>query len=461
MTTTTNQDQREGLRPHLADSTSATAPPTMTRREKLRVIQGVGIGNALEWFDWTSYTIFAAYFAGQFFVAENPTTALLGTFAVFAAGFLMRPLGGLFFGWLADRRGRRGAMTLAMIITALGSMVIGISPTYEFVGAFAAAFLLAGRLLQGLGHGGEVVSSFTYVTEMAPADKRGRWSSTVFVFVTLGVTTATLLGALLTAALGVEAVSDWAWRIPFILGGFLGVYALYLRRNLDETPMFEQKHDPHGSAADTVDTPPRGRQLWREIWRHRNACLRIMALAAAGTVLYYVWAIQAPAFAIGALGMPPGPVMWIATAANLFFIACLAFWGWFSDRVGRKANWYIFALGGIVLTIPLTLLLTGGEGELWRLAVFMFAGMVLIAAPTAIMPAFFPEQFPTRIRAIGMGVPYSVAAALTGGTSPYLQTWLYDIGAPRVFDIYLIILCALVLVATWFAPETKGKPLPA
>lgn len=460
MTTVEPKDSRQKLRPpgiNVEPETPEAVSAQLTPKEKRKVIVGVGIGNALEWYDWTAYSVFAAYFAGQFFLNDVPITALLGTFAIFAAGFLMRPLGGLLFGWLADRNGRRNAMTLAMIITAGGSLLIGISPTYDVIGPVAALFLLTGRLMQGLGHGGEVVSSFTYVTEMAPGKRRGLWSSTVFVFVTLGVMTATILAALLTSTLGVGAVTEWAWRVPFILGGVVGVYGLYLRRSLDETPLFKAKQQTAASSAD--NNAPKSRIPWREIWKYRNACLRIMALAAGGTVLYYVWSIQAPSFAIGTLGMDPGPVMWIATGANVFFIICLVFWGWLSDKVGRKPNWYFFAIGTILLVIPLNLVLTGGDGESWRLVVFMFTGMLLVSAPTAIMPAFFPEQFPTHIRAIGMGLPYSVAAALTGGTAPYLQTWLYDIGMPRTFDIYLMVLCALVLVAAAVSPETRGKPL--
>jgi len=435
------------------------APPALGRAEKRRIVVGVGVGNALEWYDWTAYSIFAAYFAGQFFLTADPVAALLGTLAVFAAGFLMRPLGGLFFGWFADRLGRRQAMTLSMMITAGGSLLIGVSPTYTTIGPMAAAFLLIGRLLQGFGHGGEVVSSFTYVTEMAPAGKRGVWASSVFVFVTLGVMVATLLGATLTSAVGREAVGEWAWRVPFIVGGLLGVYALYLRRKLDETPMFKEKVAAAEAARAAGQGVPAGKTLWPEVWKHRGACLRIMGLAAGGTVMYYVWAIMAPAFAMGPLKMDPGSVMWIGVGANAFLILCLLFWGWLSDRIGRKFNWYFFAIGSIVAIIPLSLILTGGHGETWRLAVYMGVGMLLISAPTAIMPAFFPEQFPTRVRAIGMGLPYSVAAALTGGTAPYLQAWLYSSGQPRVFDIYLMALCALVLVAAALSPETRGKEL--
>lgn len=427
-----------------------------TAREKRKIILGVGVGNALEWYDWTAYSIFASYFAGQFFHAADPVTALLGTLAIFGAGFLMRPLGGLFFGWFADRLGRRQAMSTSMLITAGGSLLIGVSPTYGTIGATAAVFLLLGRMLQGLGHGGEVVSSFTYVTEMAPRNSRGLWSSSVFAFVTLGVIAATLLGAVLSTVLGVDAVREWAWRIPFILGGLLGIYALYIRRKLDETPMFKAKVQQAKVAA-THSAAPRG-GMFRDIWEHRRACLRIVGLAAGGTVMFYVWSIMAPAFAMGPLGMNPTHVLWVSTAANIFFIACLVFWGWLSDRIGRKFNWYFFAIGAMILIIPLTLVLNGGP-EIWRLAIYMGVGMVLISAPTAIMPAFFPEQFPTRVRAVGMGLPYSVAGALAGGTAPYLQAWLYSQGSPRIFDIYLIILVAFVLIATALSPETNKKDL--
>ncbi|MGP9034633.1 MFS transporter [Glutamicibacter mysorens] len=437
--------------------TDTHSPPVATRpevpqtaREKRKIILGVGVGNALEWYDWTAYSIFAAYFAGQFFHAEDPVTALLGTLAIFGAGFLMRPLGGLFFGWFADRFGRRQAMSTSMLITAGGSLLIGVSPTYGTIGATAAVFLLLGRMLQGLGHGGEVVSSFTYVTEMAPRNSRGLWSSSVFAFVTLGVIAATLLGAVLSTTLGSDAVREWAWRIPFILGGLLGIYALFLRRKLDETPMFKAKSVARERASSS--------RMFREIWVHRRACLRIVGLAAGGTVMFYVWSIMAPAFAMGPLGMNPTQVLWVSTAANVFFIVCLVFWGWLSDRIGRKFNWYFFAIGAMLLIIPLTLVFNGGP-EIWRLAVYMGVGMILISAPTAIMPAYFPEQFPTRVRAVGMGLPYSVAGALAGGTAPYLQAWLYAQGSPRIFDIYLIVLVGFVLIAAALSPETNKKDL--
>ncbi|WP_426409688.1 MFS transporter [Bradyrhizobium ganzhouense] len=435
--------------------TTSSLEGVRVRSERRKIVIGVGVGNALEWYDWMAYSIFAAYFARQFFRSDDPLADLLGVLAIFAAGFFMRPLGGVFFGWFADRRGRRPAMTLSMLVTAGGSLLIGITPTYDNIGAAAAVVLLLGRLLQGFGHGGEVVSSFTYVTEMAPAHKRGAWASSVFVFVTIGVMFATLLGAGLTSVFGTSVIKEWAWRIPFIIGGMLGVYALVLRRRLDETPMFRAK----AAARDAgVQEDRAARSAWRDVWKYRRACMRVFVLSGAGAVLYYVWAIMATTFAIGPLRMAPGPVMWVGVAANAFFIVCLIVWGRISDRYGRKLNWYFFSIGSMFAIVPLSLVFTGGNGEIWRLAVYMGVGMLLISAPTAIMPAFFPEQFPTKIRAVAMGLPYS-AGALAAGTAPYLQTWLYSLKQPRLFDGCLILLCALVFFATAASPETNGKAL--
>lgn len=434
--------------------TIASPDSVPARSETRKIVIGVGVGNALEWYDWTAYSIFAAYFARQFFRGDDPLADLLGILAIFAAGFFMRPLGGVFFGWFADRRGRRPAMTLSMLVTAGGSLLIGITPTYDDIGPIAAAVLMLGRLLQGFGHGGEVVTSFTYVTEMAPANRRGAWASSVFVFVTIGVMSAILLGAGLTSIFGAGAIKEWAWRIPFIIGGILGIYALVLRRRLDETPMFRAKAATQEAR---LGGGPSG-LVWREVWKYRQACMRVFVFSAAGAVLYYVWAIMATTFAVGPLRMAPGPVMWVGVAANVFFIMCLIFWGRVSDRCGRKLNWYFFSVGSMFAIIPLSLVFTGGNGEIWRLAVYMGVGMLLISAPTAIMPAFFPEQFPTKIRAVAMGLPYS-AGALVGGTAPYLQTWLYSLKQPRLFDGCLIFLCALVLIATAASPETNGKIL--
>ncbi|WP_233160068.1 MFS transporter [Pseudonocardia sp. MH-G8] len=225
----------------------ASGASTGTVQQPFRTLLGAGVGNTLEWYDWSVYAIFAPFFAAQFFVDDSPTGALLSTLAVFAVGFLMRPIGGFFFGWLADRRGRRFSMTTSMLLMAAGSLVVGIAPTHSQIGIWAAVVLVLARLAQGLAHGGEIAASYTYIAEIAPRARRGLWSTSLYVSVTAGIVLASLIGAGATSALGTDTVRDWAWRIPFLIGGLLGVVGLHLRRTLPETDAFTGQDDDSNS----------------------------------------------------------------------------------------------------------------------------------------------------------------------------------------------------------------------
>jgi MHS family alpha-ketoglutarate permease-like MFS transporter len=207
---------------------------------KLGDLVAVNFGNTLEWFDWTIYTIFAPYFALQFFPSADKTAALLSALAVFAAGFLTRPLGGFVFGLYADRVGRKTSLTLAIFVTAGGSLVIACAPTFASVGLLASIILLVARLAQGIAHGGEMGTSITYLVERAPPNRRALYGSTSWVSVVLGTIIATLVGLLLSSTLDRAQLESWGWRIPFALGALLGFYGLYLRRKLTETASFEK-----------------------------------------------------------------------------------------------------------------------------------------------------------------------------------------------------------------------------
>jgi MHS family alpha-ketoglutarate permease-like MFS transporter len=427
--------------------TRAEAGAPAPGAERRRVIVGAGIGNALEWFDWTVYAIFAPFFAAQFFDPQEPLSALLATLAVFAVGFLMRPLGGLFFGWLADRHGRRRAMTLAMMVTAAGSLVIGLAPTYAAVGVAASLVLLLARLAQGFGLGGEIGGSHTYLAEMAPPHRRGLWSSSMYVAVTSGVLAATLLAAALTSLLGEDAVRSWGWRLPFLLGGALGVYAIHLRRSLTESPAYTREQ-----ADDDAERP----SLARAMWQNRAAALRVIGLTVGGTVAYYTWAVSATGYAISVKGVDPQEALWAGVAANLVYIVALPVWGALSDRWGRRPNVIVFAVGLGVLSFPLNWMI---QGEAWQLGVAMAIALVVHASVTSIVPALMAEQFPTRVRACGFAFPYSIAVALTGGTAPYLQTYLAGRGLSALFIGYSIALLAVTLATVFTLRETKGIPL--
>jgi MHS family alpha-ketoglutarate permease-like MFS transporter len=421
-----------------------SAPPHSRCRWR-RIIVGAGIGNALEWYDWTVYAVFAPFFAPQFFDGADPTSALLSTLAVFAAGFFMRPLGGLFFGVLADRKGRRFAMVLSMVVTAMGSLIIAVAPTYSSIGVVASALLLLGRLAQGFGLGGEIGVSYTFLAESAPPARRGLWSSSFYIAVTCGSVFATLEGAILSSVLDKTDMTEWGWRIPFIIGTLLGFYAFYLRGRLPETTAFEMAQRG-AKRAGTLHS----------IWQNRTAAARIIGLVMGGTVAFYTWSVAAPGHAITVKRVEASSALWAGVVANLVFIVMLPLWGSLSDRFGRKPNVIAFAVGTAILTVPLDKLI---QDQAWQLAVAMSVALTFQAAVSAIAPALFAELLPTHVRAAGTGFPYSIAVALFGGTAPFVQAWLADHGQAALFNVYTIILLAATLITIVITPECKERAL--
>ncbi|MFE1174383.1 MFS transporter [Streptomyces sp. NPDC058773] len=435
--------------PDPSESQMSAQPPSMSRWERRRVVLGTGIGNALEWYDWHIYGIFAPFFAKQFFDPHDELSALLSTLAIFAVGFLMRPVGGFLFGWLADRKGRRFSMLTSIGLAAAGSLAIGVAPTYTSIGVGASVFLLLARLTQGLAHGGELPSAQTYLAEAAPPARRGRWTSAIYVSGACGILLATLLGAGLAAAYGAHGVAAWGWRVPFVVGGLLGLYALFLRRRLTETHAFTKEH-----AADATGRRP---SVLRGIWQNRGAAARVIGLTVGVTVVYQSWTVAAPAYAIGVQGLDATAVLAAEVVAIVVFIAVLPLCGALSDRIGRRPNMLVFGLGMAVLSYPLSHL--ARAGAVWQLGLAMTIALVLIALSVSILPALFAELFPTRVRATGTGVPYAIAVALCGGTAPYLTTWLSGHHVPGYFTGYAIALLLLGVLVVLTTPETRGKPL--
>lgn len=425
--------------------------PTVRQRserwEKARAIVGVGTGNGIEYFDWTVYATFAAFFAPQFFHTGSAVSDLLASFGVFAVGFVARPFGGLLFGWLSDRRGRKLSMTLAVGLAAIGSLVIGLTPTHQTIGVAAAVVLVVARLAQGVAHGGELPSAQTYIVEFAPTARRGLWSSLIYISNTTGVVVGTLLGALLTTTLNSEQMADWGWRVPFLLGGVLGLFVLWMRSRMSETEVYEESGD------DTAK-----QSMWQLFVAHRRQVFQILFFTVGGTVVYYVWAVSAPAYAITVRGIDPSGALWAGVGANLVLIASLPFWGAVSDRIGRKPVLYIGNLGIAALLFPLNAMI--GHSAL-TLFFAMAIALFVMGALLAVMPAMMAELFPTGLRAAGVGVPYSIGVAAFGGTAAYVQTFFADRGSPELFEWYALALIAVSTIALVTIPETRGRDLAA
>ncbi|MEV6623916.1 MFS transporter [Amycolatopsis sp. NPDC051106] len=422
-----------------------TNPPEGARRRVGRTMLGISLGHAIEWYDWGIYTIFVPFFAGQFFPGGTAGSALLAGLAVFAAGFVARPLGGLLVGRLSDRVGRRPMMSLTVGGMAAASLLIGFAPTYATAGVGASLILLACRVLQGLAAGGELPSAQTYLTEQAPTHRRGLWSSLIYIASVGGNSVGVLLGLVLSLTLTREEMLGYGWRIPFVVGGVLGVIALWVRRSLAESEAFVKEREAG-----------RKQPFWPDLVRHRRAALQVVGMSVGPTVVYYAWVIAAPAYAITTRHLDSSSALLTGVLSSLVLIAVLPFWGALSDRIGRRPVMLISHLGTAATLFPLQAL---DLGDAVQLGIAMSIAMVFIGAGVSILPAAYAELFPTRIRTAGLAVPYSVAVAAFGGTAPYLQTWVGEAFGPAFFTGYVVLLLLVSAATVLTLREGRGTDL--
>jgi MFS transporter, MHS family, alpha-ketoglutarate permease len=423
-------------------------PVPDTRRSARRALLAIGFGHALEWYDWGIYAIFVPFFAARFFDPGDQVSAVLSSLAVFAVGFVARPVGGLVVGRLADRVGRRPMMALTVGGMAAASLLIGISPTYATIGVGASVVLVVARVVQGLATGGELPSAQTYLAEAAPPERRGLWSSVIYIASVGGNTIGVLLGLVLSLTLTREQMADYGWRIPFVVGGVLGLVALWIRRSLEETEAFTRE-----AAADPVARP----RIWPEIVRHRREAAQVVGLSVGFTVVYYSWVIAAPAYAISELGIDSSAALLAGVLASLVLIAVQPAWGALSDRIGRRPVLLISSVGTAALLFPLQAMVRDAV----QLGVAMAIAMVFIGAGVAILPAAYAEMFPTRIRAVGLAVPYSIAVAAFGGTAPYLQTWVGTTLGRPAFTAYVVALLVVTAATVLTLREGRATDLAA
>ncbi|WP_019548344.1 MFS transporter [Streptomyces sulphureus] len=426
-------------------SAEATAATTKLSRSQRKAIVAGTIGNTVEWVDWALYSIFAAVIADVFFPKSEGAVALLATLAVFAVGFVMRPIGAAVLGAYADRNGRKKGLTLTIGLMAGSSFVIALAPGYETIGIVAPVVLLLARLVQGFSAGGEFGSSSAFLVESAARGRRAFAGSWQQVSVGGGVLIASLLGTICTSLLSEDALHTWGWRAAFVVGGLLGLLGLWLRVSVEDTQSFNEAQSSGRS---------RSNPLKAMFVEHPAAALRVAGITVAGTLTYYIWVNYLPTYANLTTGIPLETALLSQTLCLVVFVVALPFAGILSDRVGRKPTMSVFAGGFVVLAWPLLHLMSDSF-----LSVFLvqLVGVLLILGYSANCAVIMAEQFPPEVRATGIALPYALAVALFGGTAPYVTTWLNEAGHRDQLWIYVAGASLISLIVYLTMPETKDK----
>jgi MHS family alpha-ketoglutarate permease-like MFS transporter len=423
----------------VADATAA--------RHRLRNIIGGSAGNLVEWFDWYAYTSLSLYFAAAFFPKGDPTAQLLSTAAIFAVGFLMRPIGAWAMGAYGDRHGRKAGLALSVALMAVGSLMIAFAPTYAQGGVLAPLMLLLARLVQGLSVGGEYGASATYLSEMATRRRRGFWSS--FQYVTLIGGQLLSLGVLLVlqALLTEDQLNAWGWRIPFFIGALLALIVYIWRRRIAETASFEAM--PAERPRSTVGN------LWRA---HPREFVIVAAISAGGSLSFYAFTTYMQKFLVNTSGFSKPAATQVMTVALIIFMALQPLWGAVSDRVGRKPLLLLFGFGGMLTAVPVFSALATVQSAAAALALILVP-LTLLAAYTSIGAVFKAELFPAHLRTLGVALPYAIGNALFGGTAEYVALWFKSVGAESGFYWYLTALIGAATVGFLMLPDTRKTSL--
>jgi MHS family alpha-ketoglutarate permease-like MFS transporter len=416
-----------------------------SRTHRLRSIVGGSAGNLIEWYDWYVYSFFTLYFAPSFFPEGDRTAQLLSAAAVFAVGFLMRPIGAWLMGVYSDRKGRKAGLSLSVALMCGGSLMIAATPTYHSIGALAPALLVLARLLQGLSLGGEYGASATYLSEMAGRSQRGFFSSFQYVTLIGGQLSAAMVLIILQLLLTEAELEAWGWRIPFAIGGILAVFVFYIRRRMAETESFRNAQADI-EASDMESGAALRSSGWSLVRHHPREALLVMALTAGGTLAFYAYSIYGQKFLVNTSGFDRETATRISTAALFLFMLIQPLGGLLSDRIGRKPMMIAFGIAGTLLTYPIFVALEGVRSPFAAFAL-LFGALVIVTGYTSINAVVKAELFPAHIRALGVALPYALANTIFGGTAEYVALWFKDQGLERGFYVYVTIMIALSLIA--------------
>ncbi|MFZ5721670.1 MAG: MFS transporter [Pseudomonadota bacterium] len=431
--------------PVIADDMQDPSPGVLRR-----AIAASAIGNATEWFDYGIYAYGVTYISAALFPGEAQEATLFAL-ATFAISFLVRPLGGLFWGPLGDRLGRKSILAFTIMLMAGATFCVGLIPSYASIGFWAPLLLVVLRMVQGFSTGGEYGGAATFMAEYAPDKRRGFFGS----FLEFGTLAGFSLGALLMLSfsllLGDEAMHAWGWRLPFLVAAPMGLVGLYLRSKIKDTPVFEEVRKEEPLAA------PAQASLVDLVANYHRPMLVMGALVIALNVVNYTLLSYMPTYLERRLGLSTNEALMVPLVGMLFMMPFLPLMGALSDRVGRKPLWWASLGGLLVLVIPLYhLMATGLLG-----AIVGFALLGLLYAPQlATISATFPAMFPTQVRFAGFAISYNVATSIFGGTAPAMNSWLITLTGDQTMPAYyMMVSCVIGMLALPFVIETAGKSL--
>ena len=431
---------------------SVTAPPlsgesgapraytSEEKRHRIFAIMAASSGNLVEWFDFYVYAFSALYFAPAFFPKSDPTAQLLNTAGVFAAGFLMRPIGGWLFGRIADRMGRKTSLLISVAMMCGGSLVIAFLPTYAQIGAWAPFLLLVCRLFQGLSVGGEYGTTATYMSEVALRGQRGFFSSFQYVTLIGGQLLAVLVIVVMEQFLSEGELKAWGWRIPFAIGAVAAVVALLLRRTLHETQTAEAKANKEaGSMAGLFK-------------HHKAAFFTVLGYTAGGSLIFYTFTTYMQKYLVNTVHLPIKTTSYVMTAALFVYMCMQPVFGALSDRIGRRNNMLLFGALGALATVPI---LTGLQHVTNPVVAFLLIilALAIVSFYTSISGIVKAEMFPPEVRALGVGLAYAVANAIFGGSAEYVALGLKSLGHESAFYWYVTVMMVIAFAVSWRLPR--------
>jgi MFS transporter, MHS family, proline/betaine transporter len=419
------------------------------KQSTVAVVRAAVVGTVVEYYDFGIYGYMATIIASLFFVSGNDTAALLGTFATFAVAFFLRVPGGIFFGHIGDKYGRKTALSWTILLMVVATAAMGLLPTYYTLGIWATAILVLARCLQGFAAGGELGGANAFVSESAPARWRAFQTSMVNSGTYLGSLVASLTALTLTSVFTHEQIMDWAWRIPFLLSVAIGVIGIWIRNHMEDTPQFEELAEK----GETADVP------LKELLRSSGgAVVKIIFLGSLITGGYYIASVYAATYLQTAGGLSSTVAFLSTSLALVLGVVTLPIAGYLADRYGRKPVLFSGTVAAVVLGVPMFMLMAGGS--IWQAVLGQSVLFIAVSVVNGASYVTYVEMLKASVRYSGLALGNNVTNMVLGGTAPFIATWLIDVTGNTLAPAGYFVFCGLLtLGAIFFVEETKGIEL--